>query len=72
MLAWAGETRSGKIWFGALADDVDVCEFVEIRYRRRWRWLEVVDGDVQIGRICAHPDTGRRIWWAQRPLEAGV
>lgn len=67
-LCWAGANRAGRSVVGTLPADVDLVDFVEARYRRRWRWLDVVDGDVQVGRICAHPDTGRRIWWAEQPL----
>ena len=48
------ECRSGR-----------VAGTVQSFYKRRYRTLSVMDGDIEVGGICRNDDTGRRTWWAE-------
>ena len=56
-----GAARTG-VTFDSPAD------FASRQYRNRWRRLEIRTDDEArelVGAIEPHPDTGRRIWWAE-------
>jgi hypothetical protein len=65
MIAYRGERRSGANVIGRTSEAA--ATFVHRAYVNGWRWLEATDdsGEV-VGSIGPHPDTGRRIWWAER------
>ncbi len=67
MWKYIGRDKTGTGRVGAFCAD-SVAEFVKSRYRRGWRTLKVTpldDSDTEAGAISRHPDTGRRVWWAE-------
>lgn len=62
---YRGVMRSGAYAIGPIPPGVTVAEFVERKFRARWRSLTVHRGVHEMGAIAKHPDTGRRIWWAE-------
>ena len=64
---YRGKFRTGTGCVGSLKSFIDVAEWVEQQFKsRRWDWLTVEDQGNIIGEICQHPDTGNRIWWAEK------
>lgn len=63
-IAWEGTNRTGGHCIGRC--DVDPCEFTEAKFKARWRELSVTPaaGGDEVGGIGSHPDSGRRVWWA--------
>ena len=60
-----GQTRSGTSCGGTFQSD-DLVAWLENEYsHRRWARLTILVGDVEVGGICKHLDTGRLIWWAE-------
>jgi hypothetical protein len=42
-------------------------ELIAILYRRGARWAKVYDDAGHlVAEVTAHPDTGKRIWWAEQ------
>lgn len=66
---YRGHNRSGTGVVGSLTAEGlptgGMAEFVEAKYHAGWRKLTVENGEGhEVGGIVAHPDTGRRVWWA--------
>lgn len=59
-----GHNRVGTSVTGRIGDKA-VSTFVASCYRRRWRDLRVERDGVEVGHIGAHPDSGKRVWWAE-------
>lgn len=66
LLRYEGEDRDGAEQHGVVSG-VSAGTLVETKYRGRWRSLIVRSGDGNdvVGEIMRHPDTGRRVWWAE-------
>lgn len=59
-----GIKRDGRGTQAVLAGLDDLPEYVEAKFRARWRSLVVLTDDgEEVGRITKD-DRGRRIWWA--------
>lgn len=60
---YRGVSRAGTNVTGVFSDE-EPAVFAQVRYQRRWRWLEIDDeAGEHVGGIQPHPDTGKRIWW---------
>lgn len=69
MIAWRGWNRQGDGCTGQIFDYDQLRQFVEAKYRARWRRLVAIDqitGD-QVAAIERNPSTGRRVWWVNAP-----
>lgn len=62
---FTGINRRGGATTGAFTTDDDLPGEVRGAFERGWRSLTVKRGDVIVGAIELHPDTGKRIWWSE-------
>jgi hypothetical protein len=63
---YRGIRRDGVGVGGQLSDPL--ANWVEARFKAGWRKLTVTYNGEQVGGIAPHPDTGRRIWWADADI----
>lgn len=64
MFKFLGVNRGGAHTVGTF--DAESCGvFVERCFVRRWQALTVTVAGEEVGGIVDHPDTGKRIWWAE-------
>jgi|GEM_PF-6430719 len=67
MYHYRGERRDGTAVIGTTTSAPE--PFVRNAYLARFRWLDVYAGPIDaselVGMVGPHPDTGKRIWWAE-------
>lgn len=63
-LRYRGMNRRGVGVVGTLGPPESLARHVEELFDKGWRWLEVTQGDVEVAGIVRHPDTNKRVWWA--------
>lgn len=61
-LTWQGVNRSGNYVAGSHSGIAS--ELVKAKFKARWRELQVFDCEDVVGSIYVHPDSGRRVWFA--------
>jgi hypothetical protein len=60
--SFVGRNKNGVCVTGSTTDAP--ATFVQRRFDRRWRELEMYQGDVVVGAIETRSD-GLRVWWAE-------
>lgn len=63
VLTFIGRNRAGHYVSGSTT--ADPAEFVGAKFKARWQALTLCCPEFIVGAIDRHPDTGRRLWWAE-------
>ena len=72
IVTWKGRNRAGDLVHGRLElEPLELELLVRRRWRAGWQELELLEGELVVGRIEPKQPGRRRVWWVQVPMGLG-